>query len=106
MRVASILVLLRQVFVLDKGLTRGVLLLAFLSDFFVFFGHDTLFELLELLLVLRPRGSFILALGVEFALQDFSMRQLVWVVGQRVVPLWARLEVGLSFALCFGFLLA
>ena len=79
--------------ILNKRLLRRVLLATFISDLFVFFGHFTLFELIELRLVLLARGGLIFTFGIQFALKYLSMGQLMWVISQRVIPTWSRVQV-------------
>ena len=70
--IASIFILLSQVFVLDKCLLRGVLLLL-ADDLFVFFGDFAALKLLQFALIIFARFRFILTLSIHFSLQDLSM---------------------------------
>ena len=102
-RIASVLVVLLQVLVLDECLLRCVLLRALVGDLLVLSRDLAGLQLVHLLLQVFPCGRFILALGIQLSLQHLGVRQLVGVVRNVVVPAWSGVHLLSRFdgALCF-----
>ena len=85
-RIASVLVIVLQALVLDERLLGRVLLLAFISDLLVFLRNFARLQLVHFLLKVLSCLSFILTLRIQLPLQHLSMRELVRILGDVVIP--------------------